>query len=372
MVYQYQPPAGEQVLRPEHTFLMSSILSDNRARVPTYGTNSVLNLPFQVAVKTGTSNDSRDNWTLGFTPDLAVGVWVGNADYTPMLNTTGVTGAGPIWAQFMTYAINHLTGGNPAPFSMPSGIVQRTICTVSGTQPSQWCPSQREEYFAADQPPLPPEDDLWRDVQYDTWTGLLASPECTSNYIDDRMAINVTEEWARDWILQNKTGQQWARDMGFKDNFFVPDRMCTTSDPRPQLQFVDLQDGQTITASSLDISIVATATSGFRSWRLDWSSSQNPGNWNNLTGDMNTPVATPSDVYTWDLTGMPDGQITLRLYMQGDGSNYADLNITLNLIVPTPTPMPTPTFTPSPIPTDTPTDTAIPTNTPSPVETPTQ
>ena len=155
VVYQYTPPAGEQVLRPEHAFLMSSILSDNAARIPTYGTNSVLNLPFQAAAKTGTSNDSRDNWTLGYTPDLAVGVWVGNADYTPMLNTTGVTGAGPIWAQFMTYAINYLTGGNPTPFAIPSGIEQRTICTVSGTQPSQWCPSQRQEYFAADQPPLP-------------------------------------------------------------------------------------------------------------------------------------------------------------------------------------------------------------------------
>jgi len=378
VVYQYQPPSGQQVLRPEHTFLMSSILSDNQARVPTYGTNSVLNLPFQAAVKTGTSNDSRDNWTLGFTPDLAVGVWVGNADYTPMLNTTGVTGAGPIWAQFMTYAIQYLTGGNPTPFSMPSGIVQRTICTVSGTQPSKWCPSQREEYFAADQPPLPLDDDLWRDVQYDTWTGLLASPECTSNYTDDHLAINVTEKWARNWISQNKNGQQWARDMGFTDNFFVPDRMCTAGDPRPQLQFVGLQDGQTITASALDISIVANATSGFRSWRLDWSSSQNPGNWNNLTGDMNTPVATASDVYTWDLTEMPNGQIILRLYMQGDGSNYADQNIHLNLIVPTPTPMPTdtstptPTVTPTPIPTDTPTETAIPTDTPSPESVPTQ
>jgi len=110
-----------------------------------------LNLPFQVAVKTGTSNDSRDNWTIGYTPDLAVGVWVGNADYTPMLNTTGVTGAGPIWAQFMTYAINHLTGGNPTPFSMPSGIVQRTICTVSAPSRPRGVPANREEYFAADQ-----------------------------------------------------------------------------------------------------------------------------------------------------------------------------------------------------------------------------
>ena len=166
--------------------------------------------------------------------------------------------------------------------------------------------------------------------------------------------------------------------MGFKDIFFVPDRACTTSDPRPQLQFVGLQDGQTIAASSLDISIVANATSGFRSWRLDWSPGQNPGNWTTLTGDENTPVLTPSDVYSWDLTGMPNGQIILRLYMQGDGSNYADQNIHLNLIVPTPTPMPTatptstPTLTPSPLPTDTPTDTQAPTDTPTPVSTPTQ
>jgi membrane peptidoglycan carboxypeptidase len=337
-----------------------------------------LNLPFQAAVKTGTSNDSRDNWTLGYTPDLAVGVWVGNADYTAMLNTTGVTGAGPIWAQFMTYAINHLTGGNPRPFSMPSGIVQRTICTVSGAQPSQWCPSQRQEYFATDQPPLPPEDDLWKNVQYDTWTGLLASPECTSNYTDERLAINVTDQSARDWIRQDKNGQQWARDNGFTDIFFAPDRMCAASDPRPQLQFVGLQDGQTITTSSLDISIVANATGGFRSWRLDWSSSQNPGNFTNLTPDNTTPVTTPSDVYTWDLTGMSDGQILLRLYMKGQGSNYADQNIHLNLIVPTPTPLPTatstptPTITPSPLPTDTPTDTAIPTDTPTPTSVPTQ
>ena len=67
-----------------------------------FGANSVLNLPFPAAAKTGTTNDFRDNWTLGYTPDLAVGVWVGNADYTPMQNTTGLTGAAPIWADFMT------------------------------------------------------------------------------------------------------------------------------------------------------------------------------------------------------------------------------------------------------------------------------
>jgi membrane peptidoglycan carboxypeptidase len=358
------------------------MMSDNAARIPMYGTNSVLNLPFQAAVKTGTSDDSRDNWTIGFTPDLAVGVWVGNADYTPMENTTGVTGAGPIWAEFMTFAINRLTGGNPTPFVMPKGIEQHTICTVSGTQPSQWCPSQRDEYFAAGQPPLPPEDDLWRKIQVDSWTNLEASSECTSDFIDEYMAINVTEEWARNWIRQEKQGQQWVRDMGFDKTFFVPDRKCNANDPRPHLQFVGLVDGQTITQNSLDISIVADATSGFRSWRLEWGVTSS-GNLTTLFGDINTPASSPTKVYTWDLTGLPDGQITLRLYMQGDGDGYADKNIHLNLVLPTPTPTPTetstptenptatPSITPTPIPTETPTQSPSPTDTPTLTSTPT-
>jgi penicillin-binding protein 1C len=384
VIYQYQPPTGEQVIRPEHAFLMSSILSDNSARTPVFGPNSIINLPFQVAVKTGTSNDSRDNWTLGYTPDLAVGVWVGNADYTPMENTTGVTGAGPIWAEFMTFAINRLTGGNPTPFVRPGGIEEHTICTVSGTQPSQWCPSQREEYFAAGQPPLTSEHDLWHQVLVDTWTNLESSPEC-ADFTDERMTINVTEDGARNWIRQDERGQQWARDMGFEEIFFIPDRKCSASDPRPRLQFAGLVDGQTISQNLLDISIVAAATGGFRSWRLEWGAGGDPSGWTSLISEIDTAVPEPIKVYTWDLTGIPDGQVTLRLYMQADRDGYAEKRIRLNLTLPTPTPTPTetptpaPSVTPPPPPTDTlppiPTDTLPPTPTdtlpPTPTDTPT-
>ena len=364
-VYQYQPPPGEQVLRPEHAFLMTSILSDGVARAPMFGTNSILNLPFPVAAKTGTSNDERDNWTFGFTPDLTVGVWVGNADYTPMQNTTGVTGAGPIWAQVMTYGINYLKGGNPTPFTIPKGIEQHTICTVSGTQPSQWCPNQREEYFAADQPPLPPEDDLWKKVKIDTWTKLEASPECGNDFTDDIMAINVSEEWGRNWIRQEPAGEQWARDMGFNNPTFAPDRKCTAADPRPTLQFSNLTEGQTVTTDSLQISVVANATSGFQSWRLE--AGPDPNNMIPIFGDNNTPIPAPTNVYTWNLAGRPDGPILLRLYMRGSGDTYADKFIGLNLKLPTPTPTPTPTHTPTPTATPTPTET--PTMTPPPTET---
>ncbi len=374
VVYQYQPSTGEQVISPEHAFLMSSILSDNSARTPAYGPNSLLNLPFQVAVKTGTSNDSRDNWTLGYTPDLVVGVWVGNADYTPMENTTGVTGAGPIWAEFMTFAINHLTGGSPMSIVRPEGIEVHTICTVSGTQPSQWCPSQREEYFAPGQPPLAPEQDLWHRVLVDTWTNLESSPEC-ADFTDERMSINVTDNGARNWIRQDERGQKWARDMGFEEIFFTPDRKCSASDPRPHLQFVGLEDGQTILQNLLDISVVADATGGFRSWRLEWGAGVDPTVWTPLISGIGTAVPAPVTVHTWDLTGIPYEQVTLRLYMQTDGGGYAEKRIRLNLSLPTPSPTPTesptptPSITPLPPSTDTPTDTLTPTPTDTPLPT---
>jgi penicillin-binding protein 1C len=368
VVFEYEPPSGEQVLRPEHAFLMSSILSDNAARAPVFGPNSILNLPFQAAVKTGTSNDSRDNWTIGYTPDLAVGVWVGNPDYTPMENTTGVTGAGPIWSEFMTFAIYRLTGGSPTPFFRPEGIVQRTICTVSGTQPSRWCPSQREEYFASDQPPLSEEHDLWREGLIDEWTLLLASPECSEFNVQDMM-INVTEEWARNWIRQEENGRDWARDMGFDELFFVPERQCTASDPHPQLQFIGLEDGQTITSSVLDIDILANATGGFRYWRLEWGSGANPAAWNILVNNISTPVTSPTRVFSWDLSEIPDPQISLRIYMEGD-KNHVVKTVHLNLLLPTPTPTETPTETPSPVPSDTPTMTPTETPTETPSDTP--
>jgi hypothetical protein len=274
----------------------------------------------------------------------------------------------------MTFAINRLTGGNPTPFVRSAGIEEHTICKVSGTQPSQWCPSQVEEYFAAGQLPQTPEHDLWQKVLVDTWTNLESSPECT-DFTDERMSINVTDESARNWISQVDHGQQWARDMGFDEIYFIPDRKCSASDPRPHLQFVGLEEGQTIYQNLLDISILADATGRFRSWRLEWGAGSDPTGWTSLISDNGSPVPAPIKVYSWDLTGIPYGQVTLQLYMQADGGGYAEKKIHLNLSLPTPTPTstetptPTPSDTPIPTPIDTPTDT--PTPTPSPSDTPT-
>ncbi len=234
VVYQYETPTDNLVLRPEHAYLITDILSDNVARTPAFGANSLLNLPFKAAAKTGTTNDFRDNWTLGYTPDLAVGVWVGNADYTPMENTSGLTGAAPIWNEFMQYAQNRLTGGQPTAVTRPGGIVDRVVCAVSGAEPSEWCPSQKSEIFAHDQPPLPKEQDLWREVWVDTFALELASPECAT-YVDEKLGLNVDDPWARDWLNETSEGQKWAEDMGFEDDplFFIPERYVPATAPNP-------------------------------------------------------------------------------------------------------------------------------------------
>ena len=248
VVYEHKPPVGEQVVRAEHAYLISSILSDNDARSWMFGANSVLKLPFSAAVKTGTTTDMRDNLAVGYTPDIVTGVWVGNPDNTPMVNTTGLSGAAPIWSQFMQVAVQSLTGGKPTPFSRPAGVVERAVCAVSGTEPSEHCTNQRSEFFAFDQLPPSKDNDIWADIEIDTWTGLRASAAC-SEYTEDKLVLNVTEKWAVRWIKNTDAGRAWAEKNGFKSPVtFMPERECKVDDPRPLIVFSGLSEGQTITS----------------------------------------------------------------------------------------------------------------------------
>ncbi len=371
VVYEYNPQPGTQIIRPEHAYLISSILSDNQARTPMFGANSVLNLPFTVAAKTGTTNEFRDNWTLGYTPDLAVGVWVGNADYTPMVNTTGLTGAAPIWSDFMRYAVPYLTFGNPTPFTRPAGITDEIICAISGTRPSQWCPSQKSEIFAFDQPPLPAEEDLWKEVKFDTWTGLEITNEC-DDFVEEILAANITDKFAIDWIRNTNEGRTWASRMNFPSQLiFAPSRKCTADDPRAVIEFVGSSSTEQIISSSpVDIYAIVYATQGFKSFRLQYGMGANPNNWRTLT-ESTIPYQQAEKIYTWDISDLPAGQVTLRIYMESSSGGYAEKTVTLNLQIPTHTPAPTSTETVTPTPTETPTEPPVPTETPTPTDTPT-
>lgn len=143
-VYSAEAQTSEQVISEQGAYLISSILSDNNARAPTFG--SSLTVPGKtVAVKTGTTDDSRDAWTIGYTPKLAVGVWVGNNNNDVMLN--GGSGmAGPIWRSTMTEA---LASQQDTGFSVPEGVVQRAVCFSNGGLANQSGEGTYAEYFLA-------------------------------------------------------------------------------------------------------------------------------------------------------------------------------------------------------------------------------
>jgi membrane peptidoglycan carboxypeptidase len=371
----YEPPlTGKQVIRAEHAYLISSILSDNEARNFTFGRHSALNLSFPVAAKTGTTNDIRDNWTMGYTPDLVTGVWVGNADYTPMVSSSGLSGAAPIWSQFMEFAVPYLTNGAPTPFNRPAGIVDKIVCSLSGTEPSNSCSNQRTEIFASDQPPLPSNKDLVRRAKIDLWTGFEASDACKGP-TEEEVVLDVTDKWARDW-LGTEDGRLWLEDRGLPGKpYFAPERECKADDPQPVIE-IKLNDGEVITSANLDIKGSATADSGFKKWKLEYGQGVEPASWT-LLNESDKPVK-DGTLYSWNVSSIPNGIISLRLTLIGDKTEV-EKRIALNLSLPTPTvPSPTPTATetlvpPTFTPTATPTIEIIPpSETPTLTETPTE
>ena len=124
--------------------LIVDMLSDRYARAAAFGVDSLLNLPFPTAVKTGTSSNFRDTWTVGFSRDYTVATWVGNFNGDPMRQISGVTGAAPLWNRIML----HLhSSQEPANFPPPEGMVKLLMCATSGLKPTPACTSVVEEYF---------------------------------------------------------------------------------------------------------------------------------------------------------------------------------------------------------------------------------
>jgi penicillin-binding protein 1C len=354
VVFEHEPSQGAQIVRAAHAYLLSSILSDNNARAPMFGTNSPLNLPFSAAVKTGTTNDFRDNWTIGYTPELLIGVWVGNADYTPMVNTTGVDGAAPIWNRLMQTGINQLYGGIASNFARPNDVVERVICSVSGTEPSEYCPSHVTEIFASDQMPLPKSDDLWVRAQIDAWTNLQASPSC-SEFRKEALAINVTDKSAIEW-LETEPGREWARNAGFPEPIVVlPERECRADDPRPIINLVGIYDGGTVTENPLKIAGVIDATANFKQFIIHWGVGEDPEEWHRVTDDwVLEPIRSESLIAEWDLSEIEETLITIRVTMHSTMNTEVQKFYRLRLEIPTPTPTPTLTPTETPMPTETP------------------
>jgi 1A family penicillin-binding protein len=164
---------SSQVLDPQAVYQLINVMSDNTARSWVFGSNSPLQLGNRpVAAKTGTTQEFKDGWTLGFTPSLVAGVWVGNNNNTPMRKDAVVT-AGPIWNQFMKGA---LANTPVEQFQKPEGIQTVTVDAVSGLLPTQYTTETRSEVFADYNVPTK-YDNVHIPVEVDSLTGLPATDD---------------------------------------------------------------------------------------------------------------------------------------------------------------------------------------------------
>jgi penicillin-binding protein 1C len=202
VIEQWGPRSGERVLDARVAYLITDILSDNQARGATFGFNSVLQIGRPAAVKTGTTTDYRDNWTVGYTPELVTGVWVGNADNSPMVQLGGVAGAGPIWHDFMRTA---LAGKPETSFARPPGLVHEEVCVPSGLQPTSHCPRARPEWFLAGTPPTQ-ADNLYQIFRIDSRSGQPADANTPPEFVVERLFLVLPAE-AREWALASGVPQ---------------------------------------------------------------------------------------------------------------------------------------------------------------------
>jgi len=170
-----------RIFSSETSFILTDIMADNKARVPAFGRENPLDLPFPCASKTGTSRGFRDNWTIGYTPSFTVGVWAGNFNADPMEDVSGITGTGPIFRDIM-YLLKEEYPEKDRNFTVPEKIISLNICPSSGDIPGPYCPGRIKEYFLEGTGPAG-VCKVHRMIKIDRRTNSPASSYCPQAYI---------------------------------------------------------------------------------------------------------------------------------------------------------------------------------------------
>ncbi len=185
VLFDYKTSSGKRVLSAEVSYLITNILSDNSARSLVFGERSALNIPGKTTfVKTGTTDDKRDNWTVGGTKSRIIGVWVGNNDNSPMnpALASGVTGAAPIWNRLIKEAIKDIKN---EPFIKPDNVVEMEIDAFGGGLPRDDMPRRKEIFIKGTEPTGP--SPVYKKVKISKANGKLANDiEIASGAYDEK------------------------------------------------------------------------------------------------------------------------------------------------------------------------------------------
>jgi membrane carboxypeptidase/penicillin-binding protein PbpC len=203
IIYEYDQPQKREILTPQLAFLMNDMLSDRTARCGGFGCPNALELPDNrpAGVKTGTTNDYRDGWTVGYTPQLVTAVWVGNTDNRPMEDVPGSKGAAPIWNAFMSWALEETPIES---WTRPSGMTQRAVCNLSGQLPTPHCPTALEYFIAGTEPTV--FDNMYQEFKINRENGRLATLSTPPELVESKVYI-IYPEKAADWVRENELEQ---------------------------------------------------------------------------------------------------------------------------------------------------------------------
>lgn len=201
--------AKKRVLDEEIAFIISDILSDNSARLLAFGPGNLLEFRgTKVAVKTGTTDDIRDNWTIGYTKDIVVGVWSGNNDNTPMNSqlASGVTGAAPIWNRSIKV---FLDPDIPNSFEAPKDVVKKEVGTITGGKPADGLEDKRWEFFVKGTEPEV-RSDMIVELEVCEKDGKIANDKCKEDdktekreYIKLRALLEEWQKSTDEWVDKN-------------------------------------------------------------------------------------------------------------------------------------------------------------------------
>jgi 1A family penicillin-binding protein len=301
VLYEYKPKSV-QVVDPRLAYQVTSILSDDKAREPTYGANSALVLPNRpAAVKTGTSDANRDSWVVGYTPDLVTGVWVGNTDNTSMKDISGVNGAGQIWNDFMTGA---LEGVPVTPFMAPPGVQQADVCSLSAMLPTPECRDNtlpihgiRRDWFVPGIN-MPTQTDNWHQrIEVCKVNGKLTTPLVPDGEREQRVFVTLPEP---DWA--------WAAAHGFTR---APTTDCSDAYQGRMAQILSPGPAQRITAGQTLQIIGSAYSTSFTRYTLDVGTGDNPAVWTPISDQQVSVVKAPLGV--WNTSGLQPGRYRLRL-----------------------------------------------------------
>ena len=301
LLFGQDEPQRAQAIRPEVAFLVTDILSDNAARTPAFGANSVINLPDRpAAVKTGTTQFYTDGWAVGYTPQYSVAVWVGDPDGEEVMNTAGVTVAGPLWRRIM----NYLHEGLPVEgFSRPPGLVSVVVDTTSGLLPTEYSPSRSQELFVEGSEPSE-TDNVHQPYSICMESGQLATPYCPRGSVHTRV-YSVYPPEAADWMRETGVAQP-------------PRRHCPIHGPSLAAVPVAITGPTLYERVKGTVPITGNAApGGFERYWLQYGPGMAPTQWTRIGGDHTNPVG--NDVLDfWDTSGL-SGLYTLQLNVAAAG-----------------------------------------------------